>query len=267
MGCCVSLENSFSINICMRYKNILQDPSLLDSFKSRELITFECDYCNTSFTRSKHDIQRKIRKNEKTIYCSKSCFASFKKLKQLVKCKQCNKEFEKAFNQIKKSFNHFCSRSCAAIYNNNNRNYLTYGGVPLKEKIICLQCDMLISRNNKKYCSIKCQRQYEYEKYVDGWLNGKISGIQEKYNTPSNFVRRYLFELHNNQCQECGWNKINPKSNKVPLQIHHIDGNPKNGICSNLQLLCPNCHSLTTTFGSLNTTGNGRRPRGFENSL
>lgn len=36
------------------------------------------------------------------------------------------------------------------------------------------------------------------------------------------------------------------------LQIHHIDGNHYNNEESNLQLLCPNCHSLTPTFGALN---------------
>lgn len=37
----------------------------------------------------------------------------------IVKCKQCNKEFDKQPNQIKKGSNNFCSRSCAAKYNNS----------------------------------------------------------------------------------------------------------------------------------------------------
>ena len=46
--------------------------------------------------------------------------------------------------------------------------------------------------------------------------------------------------------------KKNQYSGKVPLQIHHIDGNCLNNKEENLQLLCPNCHSLTETFGNLN---------------
>ena len=34
--------------------------------------------------------------------------------------------------------------------------------------------------------------------------------------------------------------------------VHHIDGNSLNNIESNLQLLCPNSHSLTENFGSRN---------------
>lgn len=34
----------------------------------------------------------------------------------------------------------------------------------------------------------------------------------------------------------------------IPLQLHHIDGNPKNNDIVNIQLLCPNCHSLTENY-------------------
>lgn len=37
---------------------------------------------------------------------------------QIINCKQCNKEIVKEINQIKKSNNSFCSRSCSAIYYN-----------------------------------------------------------------------------------------------------------------------------------------------------
>ena len=38
----------------------------------------------------------------------------------------------------------------------------------------------------------------------------------------------------------------------VPLQIHHIDGDCLNNIEDNLELLCPNCHSLTENYGNRN---------------
>lgn len=34
----------------------------------------------------------------------------------------------------------------------------------------------------------------------------------------------------------------------TPLDLHHIDGNNKNNKIDNLQVLCPNCHSLTNNF-------------------
>jgi len=58
----------------------------------------------------------------------------------------------------------------------------------------------------------------------------------------------------------CGWSKKNRFSNRIALEIDHVDGNSENNIESNLRLLCPNCHSLTPYFKNLNK-GNGREWR------
>lgn len=39
---------------------------------------------------------------------------------------------------------------------------------------------------------------------------------------------------------------------KIPLELHHMDGNKSNNKLNNLQILCPNCHSKTDTFRSKN---------------
>jgi hypothetical protein len=62
------------------------------------------------------------------------------------------------------------------------------------------------------------------------------------------------------KCSVCNWKKINPFSQSCPLNIDHIDGDSTNNNKENLQVLCPNCHSLTSTWGSLNK-GNGRAER------
>lgn len=36
--------------------------------------------------------------------------------------------------------------------------------------------------------------------------------------------------------------------NKIPLELHHKDSNSNNNNISNLQLLCPNCHTLTENY-------------------
>jgi 5-methylcytosine-specific restriction endonuclease McrA len=75
-----------------------------------------------------------------------------------------------------------------------------------------------------------------------------------------NPIRKYLFEEAKYKCTECGWCKKNPSTGKVPLTIDHIDGNSSNHKRENLKVLCPNCHSLTPTYGALNK-GNGRKTR------
>lgn len=119
----------------------------------------------------------------------------------------------------------------------------------------CLNCgkefEHRCNGSYNKFCCVLCQHEYEYNEYIKRWKNGEENGISGKYGISSH-IRKYLFEKYNGKCQICGWNEENPISHKIPLQIHHIDGNCLNNREDNLQLLCPNHHSLTETFGNLN---------------
>ncbi|MFZ3057522.1 MAG: HNH endonuclease signature motif containing protein [Minisyncoccales bacterium] len=49
------------------------------------------------------------------------------------------------------------------------------------------------------------------------------------------------------QCEECGWAQKS-FDGRLPLELHHIDGDSHNNSLSNLQILCPNCHSLKPNY-------------------
>ena len=56
------------------------------------------------------------------------------------------------------------------------------------------------------------------------------------------------------KCEVCGITKWQGK--ELKLQVHHIDGDHLNNELSNLQLICPNCHSQTDTYaGKKNKKG------------
>ena len=119
----------------------------------------------------------------------------------------------------------------------------------------CLNCgkefEHRCNGSHNKFCCMQCQHDYEYKAFIEKWKNGEENGVTGKYGISSS-IRKYLFEKYDNKCQICGWGEENPVSHKIPLQIHHIDGDCTNNKEENLQLLCPNCHSLTETFGNLN---------------
>jgi len=125
----------------------------------------------------------------------------------------------------------------------------------------CKNCKGKLNRG-RKYCSGKCQQIYQRSEKIQNWLAGEFDGIRGKRGELSKIIRDYLLEATQYKCEVCGWSEINKYSNKAPLQIHHIDGNYRNNKPENLQVLCPNCHSLTQTFGSLNEQGKGRRQNG-----
>lgn len=96
----------------------------------------------------------------------------------------------------------------------------------------------------------------KYTRYIERWKQGLETGMRGKTSI-SKHIKRYLFEKYNNACMKCGWCKRNPYTNLIPLEVEHIDGNYLNNKEDNLYLLCPNCHSLTSTYRALNK-GNGR---------
>ncbi len=132
----------------------------------------------------------------------------------------------------------------------------------MKESRSCAGCGaILILRHKIKFCSNKCQMSYQSRKYVDFWKDGKLDGgVGITARNLANWLRNYLIQKFDNKCSECGWNQKHPLTNKVPLEVDHIDGNSENNLEGNLRLLCPNCHSLTPYFKNLNK-GNGRKWR------
>ena len=144
----------------------------------------------------------------------------------------------------------FCSNSCANSYNNSQR----------KKKKYCINCGKELSSSQNKYCSINCQNDYENKQYIERWKQGLETGLKGEYGI-SNHIRRYLFETRGCKCEICGWSKTNPYTNTIPIEIHHIDGNYLNNKEENLQILCPNCHSLTETYKSHNKEGRKGREK------
>ncbi len=123
----------------------------------------------------------------------------------------------------------------------------------------CLNCGKPIGRRCKKYCSNNCQFLYQHRQWVERWKNGQMSGLSGAYSV-SRHLRKYIFEKYDNKCARCGWSRINPFTRTLPLEIEHIDGNYRNNNEDNLILLCPNCHSLTSTYKGANKNS-GRKER------
>jgi hypothetical protein len=63
--------------------------------------------------------------------------------------------------------------------------------------------------------------------------------------------RRLLSDgLKEPECEECGIREW--RGRPLPLELHHMNGDPLDHRLENLNLLCPNCHSQTDTWGGRN---------------
>jgi len=187
-------------------------------------------------------------KNKK--YCSLSCANREQRLNAPRKdrtkyCENCGETF-----QAKDLSQKYCSHSCSAKV--NNLGVRRHGQPPATE---CLECGGRLT-HGKVYCSHRCHIQRDRNILLARFLAGENVSTKNREELPE-FIRGYLIEQAANQCSLCGWNGINPTTGRCPVQVDHIDGNAANNTKSNLTILCPNCHSLTPTFGGLNL-GKGR---------
>ena len=99
---------------------------------------------------------------------------------------------------------------------------------------------------------------YEYAKTHNGLHHGRrncnrsdeeIFAYASKIKT-ENLKKEYIKRVQsgNARCEKCGikdWNGM-----PLVFHIHHIDGDHKNNIKTNLILLCPNCHSQTDNYSN-----------------
>lgn len=164
------------------------------------------------------------------------------------RCSNCNRE-----TKNKK----YCSRSCSASVNNRGLLRNQPGGtVQARATILCRACASPISQKAKIYCSVSCQAKFQTQQMIQNWIDGTWDGSDSQ--GASRVLKKYLIEQSGNKCSKCKWDRINPVTNKVPLEINHIDGDAYNNRQENLEVLCPNCHSLTPNYKALNKNGKRR---------
>lgn len=135
-----------------------------------------------------------------------------------------------------------------------------------KIKANCLICNKIFehisSRCNKaKYCSQKCRYRAQRNK---GRTQYKCQHCHKKFNAPLSTKRKYCSKACVNKSSKLTFkpsfttvrkamlsrklinkcNRCNYDSEPLILGVHHKDRDRNNNDLSNLEILCPNCHSL-----------------------
>ena len=155
------------------------------------------------------------------------------------RCRICNKILE-----YDSRTNKYCSVGCA---NKNRRKYSHQN---------CITCGRTILTGEDK--CVACSRNEMEQQKIARFLSGEED-------LPADQAKNILLGISDNKCEECGWGILNIFTKKIPLELHHNDGNKENNNRKNLKILCPNCHSLTKNF-RFNLKGKQKSSTGRRNS-
>ncbi len=220
--------------------------------KPGDLFEFVCPVCGNVFYKTK----RQISKNSGIVptYCSGRCsrIAHEKKLVKVI-CKECGKEYEieksEYDKKIRRGSEFFCSRSCAAKY--NNKKY------PKRKKegegsYVCPICG-----GHKNYGSKLCQNcentrktRIKREKTLGDFISNDDKYLTHKCQAIRRDARMYM-EKESHQEKVCAYCH-NHEFDDI-LEVHHLKGilmfdrstKIKDINCDdNLVWLCPNHHAM-----------------------
>ena len=195
-----------------------------------------CEGCKMSFDKELKHYKSNLKKNPNTkFFCSKECQWKQQIKRQSVVCNNCGIGFDKLLSEIRKSKNHFCSRSCAVTFNNHITPKRTHFNK-------CAKCGGITNKPRARYCDI-CRPIESKLPRNEKTIEEMMSNLQRsKYS----YIRKHAREQTKDRkqiCIKCGYDKH--------VEACHIKGvgefpketkikevnDPKN-----LVLLCPNCH-------------------------
>lgn len=168
-----------------------------ENAQSRDKIECVCEQCGETCVKTRNQIEISIQRGQTSLFCNQKCFSEFIMKKETVECLQCNSFFQKRASQITKTKNHFCNRSCAAIYNNsrkttgNRRSKLEKW---LEEQLMVLYPDLDIVYSDKTTINS------ELDIYIPSLrLAFELNGI---FHYEPIFGESKLEQIQNNDCRK-----------------------------------------------------------------
>ena len=157
-------------------------------------------------------------------------------------CLQCNTETTNP---------KFCSKSCAAKYNNSIS--------PKRRKVteVCKYCGIKTPRRDYHFCNKTCKESFRLSSLTKSFESKGIIPTENGYvNTQQ--VKTFLTQKFGHKCHIC--NISDWQGKPLLMVLDHVDGNSENWSLANLRLICSNCDSQLPTYKARNT-GNGRHSR------
>lgn len=123
----------------------------------------------------------------------------------------------------------FCSRSCAASFNNTVQPKIVRRGSD------CEHCGRYLLPRSQRHPLPKCR-------CIGAWSARSLTAD----NPPPTKEALYKYGYKTPVCEWCGISDW--RGQPAPIQLDHVNGHDRDNRLENLRILCANCHSQTDTF-------------------
>lgn len=158
-----------------------------------------------------------------------------------MKCELCGTEHDGKYGSGR-----FCSSKCARSFSSKESRAEINKKVSAKLK-------------GKKFSLTQEKVQDRTKKFQETWKQKHLAIVNNLQEIdfdelPVRLKRKKILLEQNSKCSECG---IDEFWNGKPLKfdLDHISGDRSDNSRANLRCLCPNCHSQTDTYKTLNFSG------------
>ena len=219
--------------------------------KEKEMFEVVCDNCGNIFKKDKSAYHRLLK--HKHHFCSTECRFAFQKTGSIIKCENCGKEFYITKRVLESSEHHYCSVKCAHTCIGHSHPHSD----ETKEKI-----RQGVLKHNEEHGYTKPalteeQKRNIVEKRKETWDRKLLESNWDDLGYEAKKTRVYLEQ--NGKCARCGFDIW--MGEKLILEYEHKDGNHSNNARDNVECLCPNCHSLTSTWRGRNCKKFGKKEK------
>jgi hypothetical protein len=210
-------------------------------------VNLVCSHCAKEYTLAKNRYQAKVKKGNKSFYCSKECYIEQSKshIKPNQVCLVCQTDFYRPIKQLETSGNAFCSSSCAAKWNNRGRQRN-----PARPRT-CSKCSKTFYRKGDERSFLCEDCRFDGKKGIKNrTLKECMDELSVKGKHPS--WKTVYVRLHNNAtnanlkklpCQFCGYSIHIELAHIKPVRSFPDDATLEEiNASDNILVLCSNHH-------------------------